>query len=84
MTEIVAIKQVDAFTNLPFTGNPAAVVVSADSLSDEQMLRIANEMNLSETAFVLKSDNADFRIRWFTTEKEVLWSRYCSYYACFS
>jgi PhzF family phenazine biosynthesis protein len=57
---------------------PPTLVVSdtpateATSLSDDQMLAIANEMNLSETAFVLPSDKADFRIRWFTTEREVL------------
>lgn len=70
--ETIPIKQVDAFTNEPFTGNPAAVVVDADNLSDEQMLKIANEMNLSETAYVLKSDKADLRIRWFAPESEIL------------
>lgn len=72
MQKTIKIKQIDAFTDKPFTGNPAGVVTEASSLSDAQMLAIANEMNLSETAFVLPSDKADFRIRWFTTEKEVL------------
>lgn len=70
--ETIPIKQVDAFTNEPFTGNQAAVVVDADNLSDKQMLKIANEMNLSETAYVLKSDKADLRIRWFAPESEIL------------
>ncbi len=70
--QTIKIKQVDAFTSKPFTGNPAGVLTEAASLSDDQMLAIANEMNLSETAFVLPSDKADFRIRWFTTEREVL------------
>jgi PhzF family phenazine biosynthesis protein len=70
--QTVKIKQVDAFTSKPFTGNPAGVLTEAAFLSDDQMLAIANEMNLSETAFVLPSDKADFRIRWFTTEREVL------------
>lgn len=72
MQKTIKIKQIDAFTDKPFTGNPAGVVTEAQSLTDIQMLAIANEMNLSETAFVLPSDKADFRIRWFTTEKEVL------------
>jgi len=66
------IKQVDAFTDRPFGGNPAGVVIDAEDLTDIEMLSIANEMNLSETAFVLPSDKADFRIRWFTPKKEVL------------
>ena len=66
------IKQIDAFTDRPFGGNPAGVVPFADGLSDKEMLSIANEMNLSETAFILDSDTADFRIRWFTPKKEVL------------
>lgn len=66
------IKQVDAFTDRIFGGNPAGVVPSADGLTDKEMLSIANEINASETAFVLPSDTADFRIRWFTPKKEVL------------
>ncbi len=66
------IKQVDAFTDRAFGGNPAGVVPSADGLTDKEMQSIANEINASETAFVLPSDTADFRIRWFTPKKEVL------------
>lgn len=66
------IKQVDAFTDRAFGGNPAGVMPSADGLADKEMQLIANEMNLSETAFILNSDTADFRIRWFTPKKEVL------------
>jgi len=66
------IKQVDAFTDRIFGGNPAGVVPSAEGLTDKEMQSIANEINASETAFVLPSDNADFRIRWFTPTKEVL------------
>ena len=43
---------VDAFTDTPFRGNPAAVCLDIDDLSDSAMARIAAEMNLSETAFV--------------------------------
>ncbi len=68
---IVRIKQVDAFTSLPFGGNPAGVVTDANNLSDEQMQKIAKEMNLSETAFVSRSGNADFKVRFFTPRFEV-------------
>ena len=67
----IRIKQVDAFTDSLFGGNPAGVVTEASSLSEEQMQLIAREMNLSETAFVTPSDRADFRVRFFTPGSEV-------------
>ena len=63
--------QVDAFTKRPLAGNPCAIIFDADSLSDSQMLAIAKEMNLSETAFVLKSEIADVRARYFTPAEEI-------------
>ncbi|WP_432662089.1 PhzF family phenazine biosynthesis protein [Wukongibacter baidiensis] len=65
--------QVDAFTNEAFGGNPAAVVLNADNLSKNQMLKIAREMALSETAFVKKSDTKeyDYEVRFFTPTEEV-------------
>jgi len=51
--------QLDVFTDKAFTGNPLAVFPEAEGLSDEQMMRIAREMNLSETVFVLQPDNGD-------------------------
>ncbi len=48
--------QLDVFTNQPFAGNPLAVFPEAEGLSDEQMMKIAREMNLSETVFVLKPE----------------------------
>ncbi|GAB6280259.1 MAG: PhzF family phenazine biosynthesis protein [Thermovirga sp.] len=69
--ETIQIKQVDAFTEMPFGGNPAGVVTEACSLSGERMQMIAREMNLSETAFVTPSDKADFRVRFFTPGSEV-------------
>jgi trans-2,3-dihydro-3-hydroxyanthranilate isomerase len=72
MSKEINIKQVDAFSDKAFGGNPAGVVLNANSLDEEEMLLIAREMNLSETAFVVSSDKSDFRIRWFTTQKEVL------------
>lgn len=63
--------QVDAFTDTPLEGNPCAVLLDADGFDESLMLRIAAEMNLSETAFVSKSDKADFRVRFFTPAEEV-------------
>ena len=58
---VIRIKQVDAFTDVPFGGNPAGVVTNAEGLDEGQMQKVAREMNLSETAFVTPSDKADFR-----------------------
>jgi trans-2,3-dihydro-3-hydroxyanthranilate isomerase len=63
--------QVDAFTDRALGGNPCAVIFEADDLEDAKMLAIAREMNLSETAFVIHSDKADFRARYFTPAEEI-------------
>lgn len=60
------IQHTDAFTNVLFGGNPTVTVLEADTLSDVEMQKIAREMNLSETGFVLRSTKADFRLRFFT------------------
>lgn len=65
------IRIVDAFTDRPFAGNPCGVVPWAEGLSDAQMQDIARELNLSETAFVFPSEQADFRVRFFTPLKEI-------------
>jgi PhzF family phenazine biosynthesis protein len=62
---------VDAFTDEPLSGNPAGLVPDAEGLSEEAMQAIANELNASETAFLLSSDDADRRIRYFTPTREV-------------
>ncbi len=62
--------QVDAFTDRPLTGNPAAVVPLDAWLSDERMQAIARENNLSETAFLVREPEA-WHIRWFTPSTEV-------------
>ncbi len=67
----IKIKQIDAFTCIPFGGNPAGVVTNAENLSDEIKQKIAREMNLSETAFISSSDKADFKVRFFTPGAEV-------------
>lgn len=63
--------QVDAFSTIPLTGNPCAIVFDADSLDAVAMQAIAREMNLSETAFVLRSNVADVRARYFTPAEEI-------------
>ena len=62
----------DVFTEQPFTGNPLAVFPEAQGLSAEQMQRIAGELNLSETAFVLPPETGGFaRVRMFTPASEL-------------
>jgi predicted PhzF superfamily epimerase YddE/YHI9 len=61
---------VDAFTDKPFKGNPAAVCILESAKSDEWMQSVASEMNLSETAFLFEYDG-EFSLRWFTPEVEV-------------
>lgn len=62
--------QVDAFTNKPFAGNPAGVVLLTSEKSDDWMRSFAREMNLSETAFLLKVGDG-YSLRWFTPKVEV-------------
>lgn len=62
---------VDAFTPRPFGGNPAGVVLEADTLSTSQMQLLARELKHSETAFVSASTKADYRIRFFSPTREV-------------
>lgn len=62
---------VDAFTDKPFAGNPAAVTIVDEFLSDEMCQKIAAEMNLSETAFLKPIRPDHFHIRWFTPAVEV-------------
>jgi trans-2,3-dihydro-3-hydroxyanthranilate isomerase len=66
-----AFMQVDAFTERPLAGNPCALIFEADDLSDGLMLSIAREMNLSETAFVTRSETCDFGVRFFTPAEEI-------------
>jgi trans-2,3-dihydro-3-hydroxyanthranilate isomerase len=63
--------QVDAFTDRPLGGNPCAVVFDADALDEATMQAIAREMNLSETAFVVRSQVADVGARYFTPAEEI-------------
>ncbi len=65
--------QADVFTDRPFTGNPLAIFPEAEGLTGEEMQSIANEMNLSETTFVLPPTDlkARFRLRIFTPASEL-------------
>lgn len=65
-----ALFQVDAFTDTPFSGNPAAVCLLDEARNDGWMQAVAAEMNLSETAFVRPLPE-DFELRWFTPTSEV-------------
>jgi PhzF family phenazine biosynthesis protein len=73
MAHTYRIFQVDAFTDQLFAGNPAVVVLDADTLSDRQMQLIAREINTGDTAFVLSSrePDHDLRVRFFTSVREV-------------
>ncbi len=62
--------QVDAFTDSPFSGNPAAVCVLPQEGDEGWMQRVANEMNLSETAFLFQQEDG-YNLRWFTPVIEV-------------
>ena len=65
------IYHVDAFATRAFGGNPAGVVLDANGMSDAQMQLVAREFKHSETAFVLPSRQADYKIRFFTPAREV-------------
>jgi PhzF family phenazine biosynthesis protein len=67
----VKAKLVNAFTDIPKGGNPAGVVLNSPNLTDKQMAYITKELRVSETAFVLPSKKADYKIRFFTPEIEV-------------
>ena len=66
----IPIYQVDAFTEKPFSGNPAAVCLLPQPREAAWMQAVAKEMNLSETAFLLKQEDGH-NLRWFTPAVEV-------------
>jgi PhzF family phenazine biosynthesis protein len=66
----IEIFQVDAFTGKPFSGNPAGVCILEEERDEDWMQKVAREMNLSETAFILKHRDG-FALRWFTPRVEV-------------
>ena len=62
--------QVDAFTSVPFAGNPAAVCILSEPREARWMQQVAREMNLAETAF-LQARSGGFDLRWFTPTIEI-------------
>lgn len=64
------IYQVDSFTDQPFAGNPAGVCILQEAKSEEWMRNVAREMNLAETAFLVKQNDV-YNLRWFTPAIEV-------------
>jgi PhzF family phenazine biosynthesis protein len=62
--------QIDAFTDKPFCGNPAAVCLLSEEKDDRWLQQVAQEMNLSETAFLLRKRDG-FSLRWFTPAVEI-------------
>ena len=66
----LTITQVDAFTSEPFAGNPAAVCVLPEARDEAWMQHVAREMNLAETAFLLRRSDG-WGLRWFTPVAEV-------------
>lgn len=80
-----SLHQVDVFTSVPLKGNPLAVVLGADPLSDEQMAALANWTNLSETAFLLRPTHpdADYRLRIFTPHQELPFAGHPTIGACY-
>lgn len=67
----ISVYTLNSFAKTKEGGNPAGVVMNADSLSEVEMKNIAAILGFSETAFVLQSKVADFRVRFFTPSEEV-------------
>jgi len=68
---------VNAFSKIPGGGNPAGVVFYADFLKDSEMQQMAEELNFSETAFIMTSEDALCKIRYFTPVEEVRSCYHC-------
>ncbi|WP_097004406.1 PhzF family phenazine biosynthesis protein [Lacrimispora amygdalina] len=67
----VKVYKLNSFAKTKEGGNAAGVVINADSLSEKDMIKIAAILGFSETAFILPSEAADFRVRFFTPKEEV-------------
>jgi predicted PhzF superfamily epimerase YddE/YHI9 len=68
---MVELTIVDAFTDTPFTGNPAAVALVTEHLEDELMHAVAREMSLPATAFVVSRRDGDHDLQWFSPSIEL-------------
>ena len=67
----IVVHQIDAFTEKAFGGNPAVACLLEDAPGTDWMQAVAREMNLSETAFVVRRKDGDWSLRWFTPGTEV-------------
>ncbi|OQR27075.1 phenazine biosynthesis protein PhzF [Pseudomonas sp. Bc-h] len=85
MPQTFKFQQVDVFSSAATEGNPLAVVTGADDLSDAQMAAFARWTNLSETTFLLspKHPDADYRVRIFTTTRELPFAGHPTLGSCF-
>jgi PhzF family phenazine biosynthesis protein len=85
MPQTLNFQQVDVFSSAPTQGNPLAVVIGADGLSDAQMAAFARWTNLSETTFLLRPTHpeADYRVRIFTTTRELPFAGHPTLGSCF-
>lgn len=71
MKRTIQVYHYDAFSNTPDKGNPAGVVFQAEHLSEAEMQQIAYEVGFNETVFILKSETADVRLRYYTPGHEI-------------
>jgi PhzF family phenazine biosynthesis protein len=67
----IPLLQVDAFTDRPFAGNPAGVALLERAAEADWMLSVAAEMNLAETAFLVRTDAGRYDLRWFSPKVEI-------------
>lgn len=67
----IPLLQVDAFTDHPFAGNPAAVALLEQAADAAWMLSVAAEMNLAETAFLVRTAEGQYDLRWFSPKVEI-------------
>src|SRR3954451_8979329 len=68
---MIPLSVIDAFTDVPFAGNPAAVCLLDRWPSDAWLQLVGREMNLSETAFLVPRSSGEYELRWFTPKVEV-------------
>lgn len=67
----IEVQIINAFVDNQKGGNPAGVVLNADNLTNEQKLKVASKVGLSETAFVSKSTMADYKLDFFTPTRQI-------------
>jgi len=86
MTQQRRFIQCDVFTSTPTRGNALAVIVDGEGLTDEQMQTVAAWTNLAETTFLLPPEHpdADYKVRIFTTQREMLFAGHPTLGSCFS